>query len=170
MHPLKLSDGQTLRVYGLLPSTSMLDWDTVVRRSLRFRFLHDTLRLTPRQLYSLQPNAMAWVAAGLVSFDDCAHMTAWPLNPLVHLGVPADRLIGHSATSLAQYGVTFAQMQQAGLSFSMMQLFHFSLREWQSLGFTCNDAQRLPDSVARLMFGMSAHDTVQACTTDAACI
>jgi hypothetical protein len=54
-------------------------------------------------------------------------------------------------------------MQQAALSYSMMQLFHFSLCEWQALGFSHADAQHLPDTLARLMFGMSARDTMHAC-------
>ena len=168
MGVVKLSEGQTIRVYGLLPVSSVLDWDTVRRLSLQFKWLHDKLKLTSRQLHNLQPDVDAWVAAGLVDIGDCAHMTAWPLNPLVHLKTPVDKLISHGADSLRKYGVTFAQMRQAGLSYDMMQLFHFSLLEWQTLGFALVHAQHLSDTQARLLFGMSAADTVLGCTAEQA--
>ena len=163
MRKIRLTDGQRVRLYGLLPTYSILDWDTVVRMRLRHRWLRETLRLTAVQLRDLQGDAAAWAAVGLVDAGDCAAMREWPLNPLVHLQTPVDELRSHSAADLRQYGVSFAQMRDAGLTHDTMLLFHFSLAEWQSLGFSQADACALTDTQARLLFGMSARDVGNAC-------
>jgi hypothetical protein len=163
MRRIRLTDGQSVRLYGLLPTCFMLDWDTVVRMRLRHRWLRETLRLTAAQLRDLQGDAAAWAGAGLVDAGDCAAMREWPLNPLVHLQTPVDELRSHAAADLRQYGVSFAQMQQAGLTNDTMLLFHFSLAEWQALGFSQADARTLTDTQARLLFGMSARDVAQQC-------
>jgi hypothetical protein len=171
MPALQLSDGQTLAVHGIFPRSRVLTWADVEARRFAFRWLVDTLRVPPAQLRALQPDAARWAAAGLVTAADCADMAAWPLDPLLHLGLQAVNLIGFPAAQLRAFGVRVGAMRERGLSGALMPLFHFSLAEWCALGATGEDIAALcSDAQCRLCFGTPLLETMAACAGHAGCI
>lgn len=156
MPAVHLTPAQTIKVHGLFPRSSLLTWNDVTMKALTFRYLLETLKIPVQKIHSMQPDTEAWVQAGLVGLPECKVMRLWPLNPLKHLGLSTDKLIGFSADELVQFGVSFAAMVECGLHPTLMQLFHFSLSEWTRLGMTVEFVARMKDAHCLLLFGTTS--------------
>eukprot|EP00961_Rhodomonas_salina_P159698 2150710-Rhodomonas_salina.1 len=152
---VQLSHGQVLKVYGFFASTTLLSWSDVVARSLSFRFLHRTACLTAAQLHRIQPSAVAWVEKGLVDLQDVPDMLLWPLNPIVDLHTPVDRLLGMPSDTLAKSWVTYQHLLDSGLTADIMPLFHFSLAEWQKVGLTAEHVSWMSGLQTQRLFGQT---------------
>ena len=151
---IRLTPAQTLRIHGLFPTSTLLNWETIEKKKLSFARLHHDVYLTVEQLYTIQPDINKWVCGCLVSASDTKDMNMWPLNPIVHCEQSIFDLVGNSVLEIKSCGVTYKQLCDAGMTPYSMQLFHFSLREWVTLGFQVSDLDRDFNSAQTfLLFG-----------------
>lgn len=159
MGVIQLTPGQTIKVHGLFPQSYVLTWEHICERKLSVSFLYNHVRIDKHGLYRLQSDAHAWVEQGLCCIDDCDALSLLPLNPLEHLKVPLDKLIGFPVQRLLDYGVTYSNMLSAGMTPNVMMLFHFSLADWESIGMHEDLVYSLTQVQCKYLFGMSVRDT-----------
>eukprot|EP00961_Rhodomonas_salina_P089548 1204244-Rhodomonas_salina.1 len=160
MAPIKLTPAQVISLYGFFPQTKLLTWDWVDKHKLKFSYLHRQLCIPQKDLHKLQPDVSAWVKNDLVSLQDIIYMNLWPLNPLTHLSATVDDLIGLTAAQINGCSVDYDLLVEHGLTPGMMNIFHFTLNEWISIGFSVLHVNTLKEDECRSLFGGGVQQTI----------
>lgn len=97
---------------------------------------------TQQQLRRLQPDVTKWIKTKNLSFSDVPYMLEFPLHPITHLGGNIATLIDYQYPPevLQKLRITYRLLKEGlYMNTQWMMMFHFTLAEWQMLGFTRAD-------------------------------
>jgi hypothetical protein len=111
--------------------------------------------ISEKDLHHIQPDVRKWIKHKSVNASDVQSMLRWPLHPIKDLdGDLSDLMMGgYSAHVLHQLRVTYSDLLALHMSPQHMRVFHYTLQEWELLGFSRHDLQKIPEDLCLGIFG-----------------
>jgi hypothetical protein len=152
---------QSVAIFGwwAQPRT-VVAWEDVKKLNMSWRQLRTELGFSSEQLARLQPDKCEWVKRCALTLHDMPDMIVFPVNPFTDLGADIAEVwsMRWSIDTLAQMGVTVAQMRARGLSPQLMQHFAIPLSGWQKLSLGLEDVQHWSDDDVDMVFSLERNE------------
>jgi hypothetical protein len=139
-YPIKLTSQQTVQLYGLFSTRTVLTWGDVIRAGsgITFRKCIEA-RVEVNKLHNMQRELEEWIRHDKVCVDDCLDLALWAPNPFLHFRCHVGDLVMRRAVLthrvLVRGGVTFEVLwERYGLTPELMGLIRFTPEQWIELG------------------------------------
>lgn len=167
MPGLRLTPSQACRVFGWLGAKPKLTWDDVVQNEhIHFESLLNA-RLTPDQLYTLQPDILSWIAHGKINKTHLSLLPSHWQTPalLTHFRIDIGDLANMRLTAekMLQLGINYETLKGMGLTGENMRLFKtITVTGWALLGMKRSDASELSEANLYACFGLRKIDVLAA--------
>lgn len=133
---IDLVPSQSIAIYGWTNPLRILKWTIVIQmEELTFKALY-RLGLTEKQLFTLQPDKMAWISEKRLDLDDITLVPSWRVHVTRDMKASFVEIaqMNLSADFLQHTGVTFEDLVGAGLTLNLMMLLPLTLIAWVNLG------------------------------------
>jgi hypothetical protein len=164
---LSLTPGQSVYLHGWWNPKPTLTWSDVLsdaRLTMQFML---SAGLGMHMLYQLQPDVSRWLRAGRATLEDCPGMCQhWGAHPFKDFNADLSDVIAvrWSVDVMVKTGLTYRNLvDEAGMTHDTMALFtHVTLAGWAALGFSKDDAGKIPEVPLIRLFGMGKVDVLRA--------
>lgn len=155
---IELTAGQAVLAHGWIRARTFLTWGDIANNDkLNFTYLLNTLELSEKNLYELQPDIQAWIKSSKVTLEDSPSLTLWEIHPIRDFKCDLSDLIRMQwdVTTFKKLGIDMNDLIQLGLSPETMSLFRFSLMNWMQIGMRREHCSMMPESTVFRLFGIS---------------
>ena len=162
-----LTPGQAVTVFGWMNPKLFITWSDILNNEyLTFRFLTESIHLTPAKLYQVQPEGHLWIRSKRAFLADCPAMyPLWKLHPIGDFKCDLGDIIAAEWTpeTMTNLSLNYDALVQAGMTADTMTLFkHVTLAGWVNLGFEKRHASRMNAEQLGRNFNMHKQDILRA--------
>jgi hypothetical protein len=166
MRCIELTSSQAISIHGWLHPTRILCWNNIRSNANITLSKLLSVGVSDRDLHYIQPNVSEWIAQKGVDFSNVPQMLRWPLHPIDDLGADlSDIMMGmYEADVLLQLHVNYDYLVSLKMGWGHMPLFHYTLKDWVSLGFSRKHTTTLSVEECRVIFGLERpllHDAIE---------